>query len=135
MAYTNAIFYLDHVNGIDAARTTLNLCTASNPSSTITSINKVGHGLVTGAVVTLSNFTAWLNAKWKITRVDADNFTLDTAVWQATADASGDCVPFGGMNWADAWKTLTTGASAARVAPGDAIRCAKSPDPSLLGNA
>ncbi len=135
MAYSNAIFYLDYINGIDTARATINTCIASNPGGTTTNIYKVGHGLVTGAVVTLSNFTAWLNATWKVTRVDADNFTLDTAVWQATADASGDCVPFGGSSWADAWKTLTTGVTAARIAPTDTVRIAKSPDPTLVGNA
>jgi hypothetical protein len=135
MAYTNAIFYLDYVNGNDAARASLTTCIASNPSGSITRITKAGHGLVTGAVVTTSAFTAWLNGVWKITWVDADNFDLDTAVWQATADNSGTVVPFGGQSWADAWKTITSGATAARIAPGDIIRIAKSPAPSSIGNA
>lgn len=133
MAYTNAIFYMDMESGSDAVRSTLSSCTASNPSGTITRINKTAHGLVTGAVVTLSNFTAWLNTVWKITVVDANNFDLDTAVWQATADATGDCVPFGGSSWADAWKFPVTGPTAARTQGGDIIRIAKSPDPVSLG--
>ena len=40
-----------------------------------------------------------------------------------------------GTSWADAWKTLTLGATLARIAPGDIIRIAKSPAPSSIGNA
>lgn len=40
-----------------------------------------------------------------------------------------------GSTWDLAWKTLTTGASAARIAPGDIIKIAKSPDPYSIGNA
>jgi len=81
MAYTNAIFYINLVSGSDTARTALTSCTASNPSGSVTRINKTGHGLVTGAVVDLTLFTAWLNDAWKITVVDANNFDLDGAVW------------------------------------------------------
>jgi len=38
-----------------------------------------------------------------------------------------------GADWANAWKTITSGATAARIAPGDTIRIAKSPDPVSLG--
>jgi len=34
-----------------------------------------------------------------------------------------------GSDWANAWKTITSGATAARIAPGDVIRIAKSPAP------
>ena len=74
--YSNAIFYLDYDNGNDAARTTLVGATASNPSGSTTRITYTGHGLVTGAVVTLANFSVWLNSTWKITVVDANNFDL-----------------------------------------------------------
>ena len=135
MAYTNAIFYINLYSGSDAARTALTSCTASNPSGTITRITKTAHGLVTGAVVDLTLFTTWLNAAWKITVVDANNFDLDGAVWQATADASGTVTPRGGSSWADAWLTITTGATAARIAAGDVIRISKTPDPVAIGNA
>lgn len=125
MAYTNGIFYIDPVSGSDTARTALTSCTASNPSGSVTRINKTGHGLVTGAIVDLTLFSSWLNSAWKITVVDADNFDLDTAVWQATGDASGTVTPRGGSSWSDAWQTITTGASAARTAAGDVIRVAK----------
>lgn len=39
-----------------------------------------------------------------------------------------------GSSWANAWKTITTGATNARIAPGDIIRIAKSPAPSSVGN-
>jgi len=39
-----------------------------------------------------------------------------------------------GSSWALAWKTFTSGATAARIASGDIIRVAKSPTPSSIGN-
>jgi hypothetical protein len=135
VSYSSAIFYVDPESGSDAARTALTSCTASNPSGTITRINKTAHGLVTGAVVDLTAFTAWLNAAWKITVVDADNFDLDSAVWQATADASGTATPRGGSSKADAWNTLTSGATLARVQAGDTVRMKAAPDPTLVGGA
>ena len=133
MAYTFGTFYIDFASGSDAARTALTSCTASNPSGSITRINKTAHGLVTGAVVDLTLFTAWLNDAWKITVVDADNFDLDAATWQATADASGTVTPRGGMNWTGAWLTTTSGATAARIQPGDTLRIAKTAGPVSLG--
>jgi hypothetical protein len=88
---------------------------------------------VTGAVVDLTLFSAWLNAAWKVTVVDADNFDLDTAVWQTTADNSGTVTPRGGQSWADAWLTLTNGSTSARISAGDEIRVAKTADPVSLG--
>ena len=125
MPYTNGIFYIDYVSGSDTARTQLTGCVASNPSGTITRINKTGHGLTTGAVVDTTLFTAWLNGAWKITVVDADNFDLDDAVWQATADPNGTVTPRGGSSWSDAWATVTSGATAVRIQPGDEIRIAQ----------
>jgi hypothetical protein len=135
MAYTNAIYYLDLVNGVDASRTALTTCVASNPSETITRITKNGHGLVSGAVVLLAAFTAWLNGYWKISYVDDNNFDLVGAVWQATADTSGTVTPSGGSSWIDAWKTFSSGATATRIAPGDVIRVAKTADPVSIGDA
>ena len=40
-----------------------------------------------------------------------------------------------GSSWALAWKTLNLGATAARIAPGDTIRIAKTADPTSIGNA
>lgn len=40
-----------------------------------------------------------------------------------------------GSDWANAWKTITTGATAARITAGDVIRIAKSSDPTSIGTA
>lgn len=133
MAYTNGVFFIDLYSGSDTARTALTSCVASNPSGSVTSIAKTGHGLTTGAVVDLTAFTAWLNGAWKITVTDANNFTLDDATWQTTADPNGTVTPRGGSSWADAWRTITGGATAARIQPGDEIRVSKTPDPVSLG--
>jgi hypothetical protein len=130
MAYINATFYIDPVSGSDTARTALTSCTASNPSGSITRINKTAHGLVTGAIVDTTLFTAWLNGAFKITVVDADNFDLDDTVWQATADPSGTVTPRGGSSWADAWFTIISGATAARIQGGDTIRISKNDETS-----
>jgi len=135
MAYTSGVFYIDLVSGSDAARTALTGCIASNPSGTITRINKTAHGLVTGAVVDLTLFSAWLNGAWKITKVDNDNFDLDTAVWQTTADNNGTVTPRGGSSWSDAWLTITSGATSTRVQSGDEVRVSKTDDPVSIGNA
>lgn len=135
MAYTSGVFYIDLVSGSDAARTALTGCIASNPSGTITRINKTAHGLVTGAVVDLTLFSTWLNSAWKITKVDNDNFDLDGAIWQTTADNNGTVTPRGGSSWADAWLTTLNGATAARIQSGDEVRVAKTPDPVSIGNA
>lgn len=135
MAYTNGVFCIDLVNGSDAARTTLAGCIASNPSGTITRITKTAHGLETGAIVDLTQFSTWLNSAWKVTKIDNDNFDLDEAVWQTTTDTNGTVAPRGGSSWADAWKTISTGASAARIQAGDEIRISKTPDPVSIGNA
>lgn len=39
-----------------------------------------------------------------------------------------------GTTWDLAWKTITSGATAARIAPGDIIKIKKSPDPASIGN-
>lgn len=39
-----------------------------------------------------------------------------------------------GADWANAWRTVTSGATAARIAPGDVVRIAKSPDPVSIGD-
>lgn len=40
-----------------------------------------------------------------------------------------------GLSFAQRWKTITLGATAARIAPGDEIRIMASPDPTSIGNA
>jgi len=136
MAYSNAIFYIDYVNGSDAARATLSNVVFSNPSGDLVMGTYNSHGLITGACITVSACTqAYANTAWKITKIDDDTFYLDDASWASFtgADVTGNVVPFGGMSWADAWATINNGASAARIAPGDVIRIAKTPDPAAIG--
>lgn len=133
MAYTNAIFFVDYEGGSDAGRTALTGCIISNPSASIIQVAKTAHGLVVGAIVDATLFTAWFNDAWKVSVVvDADNFQVE-GTWQAAADADGTITPRGGSSKADAWKTWTTGASAARTQPGDFIRNMASPDQTSLG--
>jgi hypothetical protein len=40
-----------------------------------------------------------------------------------------------GLSFAQRWRTITNGATAARIAPGDEIRIMASPDPTSIGNA
>jgi L-rhamnose mutarotase len=57
---------------------------------------KVGHGLLSGAKITVSGCTqAYANATWVITRINDDTFTLDGASWTSFtgADVTGDCSP------------------------------------------
>jgi len=138
MAYTNAVYYMDYVLGSDAARPAQNI--VSSTFATPIQITIVGHGLVTGAIVTVAGHLVNTNANgdWKITWVDADNFTLDTSIGNGIGVATGTVTPFGGMSWADAWRSISggvAGAIATHIAPGDIIRIAKSPDPVGIGNA
>ena len=129
MAYTNAIFYMDYVNGSDTARIALTSVAFTN-SSGLVFATKVGHGLVTGAVVDITSSTSYDGA-WKITWVDNDTFTLDSSTY--SADRTGTVTPRGGQSWTDAWKTITSGSTSARIAAGDKVRMAKSPDPTSVG--
>lgn len=133
MAYTNATFYI-RPGGSDAARSALLTCVISNPSGSVISVNKTAHGLVAGAVFDATLFSAWFNAAWKVLSVtDADNFIVD-GTWQATADNNGTITPRGGSSYADAWQTITNGATSARTQSGDALRYEKSSDPTSVGN-
>lgn len=138
MAYTNATFYIDYINGSDTTRTTLSSVVFSDGGGDAVIGTKAAHGLVTGAVIAVTGCTkAYANSSWKITRTDADTFTLDGASWASFTgvDVTGDAVPFGGSSWTDAWATIQGGATAVHIAPGDTIKVAKSPKPVKLGTA
>lgn len=136
MAYTAGIFYLDLVSGSDTARTTFAPTAYANNGSGLVRVTKTAHGLVTGAVIDITGSgVAAYNAAWKITRIDADNFDLDTSVYTSNPATKGTVAPRGGSSWTDAWLTPTSGATAARVAAGDEIRIAKTNDPVSIGNA
>ncbi len=131
MPYTNATFFVDFEVGLDAARAPI-LTVAFTNSGGLVLGTKVAHGLVTGAVVDITATTSY-NSAWKITRIDANTFTLDASTY--VADESGTVTPRGGSSFTDAWQSYTTGASAARIQPGDHVKAAKSPAPSSIGQA
>ena len=131
-----AIFYLDYENGNDAARSSVNIISSDNNGSGLVRIlTAANHGLVTGAKVTIAGHSvSEYNGDWVITNIDATHFDLQNSTYSSSG-TGGTETPFGGMNWADAWKTITNGATAARIAPGDIIRIAKSPAPVSIGRA
>jgi hypothetical protein len=140
MPYTNAIFYLDFTvtggTSGDGARSTLSNVVFSQSGADDVLGTYVSHGLITGAVIDVTGCgAAYANSAWKVTWVDADTFTVDGASWASwnDADVTGNAVPRGGQSWADAWATITLGATAARIAAGDIIRIAKSPVPVNMG--
>ena len=136
MAYTNGIFYLDFTLGSDSARATQVGTVFSNPSGDIVMGTYAVHNHIDGSIISVTGCTqAYANTYWKVTRIDADTYTLDGASWAlfTGADVTGNVVPQGGSSWLDAWKTFAAGATAARTQPGDTIRIAKSTDPATLG--
>lgn len=57
--------------------------------------------------------------------------TIDATTFHLDPDNGNDAND--GSNWANAWRTITDGATAARITPGDFIKIAKSPDPVSIG--
>lgn len=134
MAYTNAIFYLDYVNGNDAARSDLVPTAYADNGSGLVRVTVSANTLVTGAIVDIAGTTGSVYVgAWKITVIDSTHFDLQGSTYTSNPAAKGTCIPRGGDSWANAWKTKSTGATSARVAAGDTIRTAKSADPTSLG--
>ncbi len=130
MTYTNATFFLDQEGGSDTARTALTSVTVANNGAGLVRCTKTTHGLVTGAVV---DVTLNYAGAWKITVIDANNFDLIGSTYSTSTSVT--VTPRGGSSKADAWKTYTSGATAARIAAGDTIRVMGSPDETSIGNA
>lgn len=137
MAYSAGIFFADYVNGVDTARANLVPSAYANNGSGLVRVTVGGLGtpaIVTDAVVDIAGTTgAVYNGAWKVTVINSTTIDLQGSTYSVNPAAKGTCIPRGGDSWANAWKTLTTGASAARIAPGDTIRMAKSPNPTNLG--
>lgn len=126
-----ATYYVDYATGANNTYTTLTSCVASNPSGTITRITKNAHGLVDGNIVVLSQFSAWLNGQWTVTNAQTNTFDLQGAVWQTTADATGDVVRVWGRKWSEPWDKILRQI----VVANDIVKVAKTPDPVSIGNA
>jgi hypothetical protein len=137
MAYsTPHTFYVDYVNGSNATRSTLADVVFSNPSGDIVRGTYVSHGLVNGAIITVSGCTqAYANDQWEIESVAENTFDLVGASWASFngADVTGNVVPHGGSSWADAWLTCLAGGTTAKIKPGVTFKVAKSTAPISLG--
>ncbi len=130
MSYTSGVFYLDLVGGSDTARTALTSVTVANNGSGLVRCTKAAHGLVTGAVV---DVTLNYAGAWKVTVITSSAFDLVGSAYSTSTAVT--VTPRGGSSKADAWLTFTSGATSARIAPGDTIRVMASPDETLVGNA
>jgi hypothetical protein len=129
MTYSSATFFLDYESGSDSARTALTSVAVANNGAGLVRCTKAAHGLVTGAVGTASlNYSG----PWKITVIDANNFDLVGSTYASATALT--FTPFGGSSKADAFRTFTSGATGARIAPGDTIRVMASPTETLVGN-
>lgn len=141
MAYTNAIFYIDYINGSDAIRSDLVPTVYANNGSGLVRVTVSSNTLVTDAVVDIAATTGSVYAgAWKITVIDSTHFDLQGSVFTANPVAKGTCIPRGGDSWVNAWKTKSLGPGSAsnspapsRIAAGDTVRMAKSTDPVSLG--
>ena len=134
-------FYLDLLNGNDAARTAFSATHSTAASSTITTV--AAHGLVEGAVIDMTGFSGSspINGAWVVaTIVSATSFTLADFTSNGVAGGTGTCTPRGGSSWADAWLTYTSGATQTRTATGNVlysttVRTAETPYVALsIGN-
>ena len=61
--------------------------------STVCNVEIVAHGFSTGDIVTVHGVVGSVeaNGTWPITKVDADNFTLDASVFAVTYSSGGKC--------------------------------------------
>jgi len=137
MAYTNAVYFLDYELGSDAARADLVPSSYSNNGSGLVRVTVGSLGtpnIVTDAVVTIAGTTGSIYAgSWKVTVINSTTIDLQNSTYTSNPATKGTCVPFGGDSWANAWKTITTGATSTRIAAGDTVRIAKSPAPINTG--
>lgn len=136
MAYTNAIFRIDLVNGSDAVRATLTPTAYADNGSGLVRVTLTSNTLVTGAVVTIAGTTGSVYAGvWKVTVINATTLDLIASTYSSNPAAKGTVVPFGGDSWTNAWLTINNGATSTRHQAGDEIRLSKSPAPSSIGSA
>jgi hypothetical protein len=138
-----SIFYLDYLNGNDSTTNTpLGWWSIdfTNGDSSATGdsepiANELATGLTSGSTakvtVVVTTGGTWIggNASGTIYWYGKSNaFQSETLSFAGGATCS-----IGGDFTYCAWKTITSGATSARIAPGDTIRIAKSPDPVSLG--
>lgn len=140
MAYTSAVYFLDYTNGSDAARADLVPSAYANNGAGLVRVTVGGLGtpaIVTDAVVDIAGTSGSVYVgAWKVTVIDPTTIDLQGSTYTSNPATKGTCTPRGGCAWgANAWKTIASGATSARIAAGDTIRIAKSPSPYSIGSA
>ncbi len=129
MSYTNATFFMDYEGGSDAARVDLvPTAYANNGAGLVRVTCNSTAAYATGAVFDVAGTTGSVYVGgWIVTIVDGTHVDLQGSTFTVNPAAKGTMIPRGGSQKTDAWKTMTSGATAARTAAGDAIRVMGSP--------
>ncbi len=134
-----SIFYLDYDNGNDA--------TTATPLGWWSVAFTGGSGTAPVADETVTGATSGSTAKITIISISSGSWAGNNAAGTmyfygksaAFASEQVNCAGGGHFHITSdftycAWKTITSGATAARTAPGDTVRIAKSPAPVSMGN-
>lgn len=135
MSYSNATFYLDPESGSDTARSDLvPTAYANNGSGLVRVTCNSTAAYANNAVFDVAGTTGSVYVgPWKVTIIDGTHVDLQGSTFTSNPASKGSLTPRGGSSKTDAWKTITSGATSARVAAGDTIRIKGSLAPTLVG--
>lgn len=136
MSYANATFFLDQEGGSDAARADLVPTAYANNGSGVVRVTTTNStaAYATGMVVDIAGTTGSVYVgAWICTVIDGSHIDLQGSTFTSNPAAKGTCIPRGGSQKSDAWKTITSGATSARTQAGDTIRVMGSPAPVSVG--
>jgi hypothetical protein len=136
-----SIFYLDYANGSDATTATpLGWWSIAYTSGNGTTppADQIATGGTSGATAKLTIIAQVTSGTWGGGNAagtlyfygKSGTFQAETLTFTNGATCS---IGAGDLVYC-AWKTITSGATTARIAPGDTIRIAKSPTPTSIGN-
>ena len=93
MAYTNGIFYVDYELGSKANRNKIVPTVYANNGSGLVRVTAVAHELSTGKVISIWGTTSSVYVgNWTITRIDADNFDLDSSTYTSNPASKGSII-------------------------------------------
>ncbi len=135
MSYTNATFFMDYEGGSDTARADLvPTAYANNGAGLVRVTCNSTAAYATGAVFDVAGTTGSVYVGgWIVTIIDGTHVDLQGSTFTVNPAAKGTLTPRGGSQKSDAWKTITSGATAARLQAGDTTRVMASPDQTSLG--
>lgn len=120
----------------DAETMIANLCNAINSDMTTITSGQQPNGVKFYSIINGTVGNAYtLSATGAALFVSGATLTGGANSTYSAASTGITVTPFGGSSWGDAWLTITSGATAARIAPGDTIRMSKTADPESIGNA